>query len=242
MPDSTENAYRLVWFQHFHKAGGSSIVDLARLNGETCYPYHENGNPREEKGSLLKIWEYNENELVEFVDECERDQITFVATEWGMPNLSILSQDPRVTLITCLRNPILRLTSNFYFDLYLGYTPARNIESYVGSRNRTITMFNYYSRVLSRLDNDSADVSESDFEAAIENLSKFDCVFALEDGFNTLAVALDWELYEIHSNESRFGIRHILGLLRRGRVSLAFLRILQPKRKPDPVFVQFFED
>ena len=38
-------AYRLVWFQHLHKAAGTYVIRRAMANGETFWPEHENGNP-----------------------------------------------------------------------------------------------------------------------------------------------------------------------------------------------------
>ena len=36
-------AYRLVWFQHLHKAAGTYVIRRAMANGETFGPEHENG-------------------------------------------------------------------------------------------------------------------------------------------------------------------------------------------------------
>ena len=78
--------YRLIWFQHLHKAAGTYIVRKAISNGEKPYPLNKNGNPHDENGAI-PLWGLSDSELSNFVDECERLGITFVATEWGGPEL-----------------------------------------------------------------------------------------------------------------------------------------------------------
>ncbi|MDJ0615333.1 MAG: hypothetical protein QNJ63_01085 [Calothrix sp. MO_192.B10] len=51
----TNDKYRLIWFQHFHKAGGTSIVKFAQSNSEVLYPCHLNGNPLSPDGRNGKI-------------------------------------------------------------------------------------------------------------------------------------------------------------------------------------------
>ena len=80
--------YRLVWLQHFHKAAGSSIVEIAQLNGERCYPAHANGNPLDATGKAIALWDYTKEELLEFIDSCEAQGITFMATQWRLRYLA----------------------------------------------------------------------------------------------------------------------------------------------------------
>ena len=63
-------AYRLVWFQHLHKAAGTYVIRRAMANGETFWPNHENGNPVN-NGEVIPLWKMNSNELTSFIDECE---------------------------------------------------------------------------------------------------------------------------------------------------------------------------
>ena len=103
-----KNKYQLIWFQHFHKAAGSSVVDLARRNREVFWPDHSNGNPINNCGHLLELWNYDEKKLTGFINTCEQRGITFVATEWGFPNIYVLHKDPRVLTLTILREPLRR--------------------------------------------------------------------------------------------------------------------------------------
>ena len=118
------DGYRLVWFHHLHKSAGTLIVNMALRNGEVPYPSHGNGNPKSESGELLRLWEYDEGSLREFIDQCEGRGVTFVATEHGAPDFSLLAEDSRVVLVTCLRDPLKRCASNFNYAYYSGYTDA----------------------------------------------------------------------------------------------------------------------
>lgn len=236
MPDQ----YRLIWFQHFHKAGGTSITDLAMENDECFWPNHGNGNPRNENGFELKLWEYSKNELKQFVDSCQEQAVTFVATEWGLPDIDYLYSDSRVTLITCIRDPIERYISNFYYDLYNGYTLARSLYEYESSRERTITMFNYYCRVLSNHQNHLSKVMSGDFDIARSTLEKFDICIFLEDGFTKLGDALSWKMDSLHSNQMSSDLKTLLSLVRRGEFQLAYFRLRYPRKKPTNEFSRHF--
>lgn len=233
--------YRLVWFQHFHKAAGSSIIDLAELNKEQFWPYHNNGNPIEENGNELKLWEYSIEELAGFVDSCEEKGVTFVATEWGTPNIEYLRSDNRVVLVTCLRNPLDRYVSNFYYDLYNGYTPARTLFEYESSRNRAITTFNYYCRVLLNINESSTKIGSKEFDTAASTLEKFDVCISLEEGFSRLSSALSWTHNNMHSNRVSTNFITIVKLLARAKLKLAYFRLKYPKTKPSKDFIEYFD-
>ncbi len=42
---------------------------------------------------------FSDRLLEQFVDRCEAENITFVATEWGLPHIATLARDERVNLI-----------------------------------------------------------------------------------------------------------------------------------------------
>ncbi len=233
--------YRLIWFIHFHKAGGTSIVDLAQANRERFWPRHLNGNPVDDQGQQIKLWKYSDRELRHFIDQCQNRQVTFVATEWAMPNLRVLGHDRRIKLITCLRDPLARYVSNFYFDLHHGFTPARNLRQYKDTRERTITMFNYYCRILSHIDNDPIPINKNHYERAQTAVKLFYHCAILEYGLKSLADSLDWQYSEFHSNSSGFRWRQIIGNLIRGRFNLVWLQIIRQKKSADPQFARYFK-
>jgi len=230
----------LVWFQHFHKAAGTAVKEMAIAGGATLWQPNRNGNPLDAEGLALPLWSLPAQELRDFIGQCESRGVSFVATEWGVPDLDELARDSRVTLLTCLRDPLERFVSNFYFDLHLGYTPARSLEAYMGSRRRTITMDNYYCRMLARIDNRESPVHEEDYRVALARLALFDHVAVLERGLAPLASAMSWQGHERVSNRHSFSWRQALGLVRRGRLDLLALRLRYPKRPPDGAFVERF--
>ncbi len=176
--------YRLIWFQHLHKAAGTYIVRKAISNGEKPYPLNKNGNPHDENGAI-PLWALSDSELSDFVDECERLGITFVATEWGGPNYSRLSKDPRVCLITCLRNPVDRFISNFNYDYYWMWTKSKNYSEYL-SQDEIFTSPEYYTRIFSGNLEHQNEVTDKDLSTAKENLLLFDKVIIAETGMTGL--------------------------------------------------------
>ncbi|GHA20359.1 hypothetical protein GCM10008090_32980 [Arenicella chitinivorans] len=234
-------AYRLVWFQHFHKAAGSSIVELAKMNGEQFWPNHNNGNPLDDSGNELELWEYSNQELASFVDLCEQKGVTFVATEWGAPDIEYLASDNRVVLVTCIRAPLERYVSNFYYDLHNGYTAARTLYDYEATRNRAFTASNYYCRVLADIKDCSIKISAAEFEIAASLLTKFDVCSRLEDGLDELSHSLSWSHKSVHSNRTSTSFSNLAKLLIRGKLKLSYLRLKYPKQKPSAEFVAYFD-
>ena len=168
--------YRLVWFQHLHKAAGTYVIRRAMANGETFWPNHENGNPVE-NGSVIQLWKMSSEELSSFVDKCEKKGVTFVACEWGGPDFQTLSNDERVTLLTCLRHPIKRLVSNYNYDHYWMWTKASSYDEYL-SEPHLHSSSEYYTQIFSR--------GESNLDKAKSNLELFDHVIIAEDGMEAL--------------------------------------------------------
>ncbi|MBS72643.1 MAG: hypothetical protein CMA91_00090 [Euryarchaeota archaeon] len=174
--------YRLVWFQHLHKAAGTYVIRRAAANGEKFWPNHENGNPVNE-GKVLPLWDYDETQLISFIDECQEKGVTFVACEWGGPHYETLANDSRVTLLTCLRDPIKRFISNYNYDHYWMWTKAKNYQEYV-EEGHLHSSPEYYTKIFAR--------GEVNPELAKSNLSLFDMVIVAEKNMNDLS-NLGWE-------------------------------------------------
>ncbi|MEE4280267.1 MAG: hypothetical protein V2I82_17510 [Halieaceae bacterium] len=235
--------YRLIWFQHFHKAGGTSVVELARRNGEVLWPRQANGNPLDDRGNVIPLWGYSCDRLTDFVDRCERLGITFIATEWGLPLVGALRQDPRVTLVTCLRHPLDRLVSNFYFDVHYGYTAARSLDAFVTSGDGAHSMFDYYTRILSRHGAASRPVDRPLYDSAVRALGSFhDCVI-LETGLEALSARLGWtQTSDAHCNRGSLNPLRLYKILR-CRDWRRLGRVLRwPRRHAPAEFVMRFQD
>ncbi|RJV01261.1 MAG: hypothetical protein DWC06_02820 [Candidatus Poseidoniales archaeon] len=168
--------YRLVWFQHLHKAAGTYVIRRAMANGETFWPNHENGNPVE-NGKVIDLWNKSSSEITEFVDECESRGVTFVACEWGGPDFEALANDERVVLLTCLRHPIKRLISNYNYDHYWMWTKSSNYSEYL-QEGHLHSSSEYYTKVFAR--------GELDLDRAMSNIGLFDHVIVAEDGMDIL--------------------------------------------------------
>ncbi len=239
------SGYRLIWFQHMHKAAGTSVVQLALANGEQCYPQHGNGNPTDVQGNVLPLWDMNAVQLRRFVDHCETMGVTFLATEWGAPDLQALGADRRVRLITVLRDPLSRFLSDFYFSYYGGFTNCRSPMEYAGSCAQAVhTMFNYYCRVLSRHQENPAPIGRAEVAQATDALSHFHYCTALEseDALRKLARSLGWVDHHLHANRSATTLRQAIGLLVRGKPSVLWRRLSVPKRSPPESFVKYFTE
>ncbi len=199
--------YRLIWFQHVHKAAGSTIVNQAIANGETLFPTHENGNPCSDDGEVIPIWDFDETKLLAFVDECESKGVTFVATEWGAPDYRVLHSDPRVLLLTSIRDPWSRVVSNYNYDFYLGHSRSNSLSAYLKEDHR-IMMDNYLVRVFSNeFTADPGSLDEQSVSLALDNIRLFDLVLVIErekDLSNYLFEALGWSKEQVDSH-STFG-------------------------------------
>jgi hypothetical protein len=169
-------SYRLVMFQHLHKAAGTYVIRRAMANGETFWPTHENGNPVND-GELIPLWKMEGSDLTSFIDECENSGVTFVACEWGGADFTTLANDERVTLLTCLRHPIKRLVSNYNYDHYWMWTKAKSYQEYL-NEGHLHSSSEYYTKTFAR--------GENDLEKAKSNLALFDHVIIAEDGMSAL--------------------------------------------------------
>ena len=172
--------YRLIWFQHVHKSAGTLIVNLAKENGEVLFKNNTNGNPLDGNGKRLELWNYSSKELTHFVDQCEREGVTFVATEHGSPDFRLLSEDDRVFLLTSLRDPLSRATSNFNHAYFAEYTESSSLESFL-SENRFFMSDNFYTRTFTRKEQfPTVELNYSDVGEAISVIGLFDLVLKIE--------------------------------------------------------------
>ena len=233
------DGYRLVWFHHLHKSAGTLIVNMALRNGEVPYPSHGNGNPKSESGELLRLWEYDEGSLREFIDQCEGAGVTFVATEHGAPDFSVLAEDSRVILVTCLRDPLKRCASNFNYAYYSGYTDARSMGEFASEPNVHMSD-NYYTRMFSRKEQfPLIEVDEGDLSSALEAVSGFDLVLSTDPSHMDLGSkmegALGWIGMDDVDRHSTFGDGwRMLNMLKKGQFS-RFFRYISKKDMSDGV-------
>jgi len=240
---SMEKKYRLIWFHHFHKAAGSSIVKTALANKEKPFPKHENGNPCDEHGELLPLENYNSQELRSFIDSCEQMGVTFVACEWDVVNYSILEKDPRVTLITCIRSPLHRFLSNYYYGFYRGHHDDDNFEIHLERKSKTFQN-DYYCRMFSRKQK-TVELTNEDFNKVKNLLSLFNivCVLEKEGSLEMLSQALGWnpELAQ-YANKTGCKRSRAIRYFFKGKSYLTKRHTTHPQVKPSEDFKQLFTE
>ena len=238
-----KNSYRLVWFQNFHKAAGSSVVATALANQETAFPAHQNGNPCDKQGELIPLDTYSSQELTSFVDRCENEGITFVACEWDIVDYDTLKSDPRVVLITCIRDPLKRFVSEFYYSFYRGLHDHENFELHLANQLKT-SQNEYYCRILSRKQRVEA-LEEADLARSKKILSNFDFISVLEkeNSLNALYTALGWHLEKArHINKTGFNRKRAFRFFFKGKRHLTKRHRTHPQVAPDKVFSDRFEE
>ena len=171
---------RLVWFMHVHKAGGTSVVGLARRNSETFWPDHRNGNPCSPDGKIHRPWELSAAGLDAYIDEALLSGVSFVASEWGCPDPAILAARSDVLSIVVLRDPLNRIISDFRYE-YLNGRAARSVLDWVDHHSHQHTQPNYYTRLLLGREWESDRDPDDLVKSAMERLRCFDVVAVLED-------------------------------------------------------------
>lgn len=216
----------LTWFLHFHKAGGTTVVALARRNGEVLHNPNLNGCPLSADRKVLRLWERSPRGLNSYLDEAIASRVTFVTSEWGVPDLEVLAQRPDVRVVTVVRDPIKRIISNFKFDRQYGYSEWHSLAAWTDHPVKTHTFSNYYTRMLARdAWRDDAPAEEM-VAAAWRNLALVDHTVLMDqqDWVTTLCKRLGWYPYEVHENRSNLAIGDSSRLrakhLRHGRLDL----------------------
>ena len=111
--------YRLIWFQHLHKAAGTLIVNMAKANNEVLHNPNNNGNPSDEKGSTMPLWKYDKSRLLDFINDCAK-KFSIILTK--IDKISPKQSDFQ-------KNSVLSLMKNYkpnFQDIYLSETKKNN--------------------------------------------------------------------------------------------------------------------
>ena len=121
----TETNNKLILFLHFHKCGGSSIVNIFKKNNFQAYPINSNGNPKNEKHEIIKYWNFDKKQIAEFVEDAMKQSTKFIALEWNYFNkINPSCENDNLNLNTlfnqviCFREPHKRYISILKHDEY----------------------------------------------------------------------------------------------------------------------------
>ena len=225
-PINVTNTTKLIIFLHFHKAGGSSVVNAAEMV-QNLFDPNSNGNPKDRNKNKIPFWNYSELKLIDFFRRClHSNHATFIATEnnW-FRSASVINEafkrQNRIELVTQLRNPFSRFVSNYFFDLKFRNIKPPNmsliekLKWYHSCRKATgpaarckfkfnaTNDWNMYVRVLSSQFDRDRNVTEHDLEIAKKELNKFDLVTVLEMSDAAALWKAQYGMTMTHSNGNK---------------------------------------
>lgn len=124
-------SHDLIWFQHFHKAGGTSLIEAAQSSGWQLYQPNLNGNPVFDDQSFIPIWDWSGAMLHDWLRDQSPKGVNFVCCEYGFSKSLFSIHDLRILKFSIMRSPKERLISNYLYDLQRGHTKAGSILEYV---------------------------------------------------------------------------------------------------------------
>lgn len=208
-PTVLNNQRPLIWFHHVHKAGGTSFVKLAENNGEKLYykGEHRNGLPTNRYGYFIPFGKMSKNEQQSFVNDALKNGTTFLATEFDFPKPE--EKFHGTVNVIILRDPVDRLISHLAHIIREPESTRknyknRNLESTI--QENTPYFANIVTKVLSGHSfNYDKELTEQDYEKALENLKSFDTLIILEDPQSYLKMQkYGWKDFNVpQQNESK---------------------------------------
>ncbi|MBK1833421.1 hypothetical protein JIN78_05040 [Roseibacillus ishigakijimensis] len=199
---SVEDAKSLFWFVHMHKAGGTTIVKCAEKNHEILTD-SGNGNILEEDGTEIDYRALDGDGLRSLVSRLLNGGVTFVASEFSVPNLEVLLAHPQVKVFTFLREPGARFLSNFRYDYqHQFFRGDCDWTTFFRHKEQSFYYENYYTRILSRVL--TGNLRQKDCERAYEMIKSFDFVGVLEDerSWSCFFEWAGWEPVRLNANSS----------------------------------------
>lgn len=230
---------RIVWFLHFHKCAGTSLIKTYKKNGYSFYPNHVNGNPADTSGLELDIWNKNKDELSEFIDDCHTQNVNFIASEWGVPDLEYLATREDVITVAIFREPLERFVSNFNFDIKNGFTKYNNVFEYIYYDPNDYTSHNFYTKMLcSKKWN--ASLSEKDLKKSFSMLSKINKVYSIQHGMDFICSDLGLQFDGSVENKTDLTLKGFLVYLYGFQFSKLFQTVKNRNYAPDESFKKYF--
>ena len=165
-----------IYFHHFHKCAGTSIVKSLNSTTNGFYEPNLNGNPVN-KGKTLSLHDMSDESLEILCKNISLKKKCF-AYEWGIPNLNIIKKYNK--LVVVIREPVERLVSNYKYDLKIKATKS-TFSSYISNIAIPYCRTDYYNYEISRRLNNYNSVNKIK-DNAEWLYNEFDEIIILEKG------------------------------------------------------------
>ena len=185
--------HQLILFLHFHRSGGTSIVQMFSRAGRVLHDPHVNGNPwLGDRSGLVEFWRFDRRQFTGWIDEITSQGVEFIACEWDFLRRENRCPRDGLALVTCLRDPFERLVSDYvskggdrlwgdirrWYDTEpLLWKRASSTRSFPLSHN----LPNHYVRMLNGLGTaPEAGLDHDSLKEARRSLNLFEAVLVLE--------------------------------------------------------------
>ena len=181
-----------ILYIHFHKCGGTSIINKIKNRYKVYNPSDSNGNPLDKESmKQINFSLFDTIDLYEFLLSNEFD---FFCLEFSFLNNDVIIP-ANLKIYTILRNSYNRLLSNYFHDTCLdrkesavnrGYK-INNLDNFqkinINYKNTPINLFNknnYYIKFLNGFTSD-ATITKKHYEQALLRIKNFSYVAILEN-------------------------------------------------------------
>ena len=202
----------IILFLHFHKAGGTSVVDM--FDNYNKHIPNANGNPRY-NGDVIDFWNYKKKLFNIFKKYLINKKVNFIALEWNFFKFYNKINYDNLELITCIREPYERYISNlnFFFNTnQMELTDSKIFNKFCIIYNHSDNLrfkvnynkYNYYVKMLNGFgDNWDIKVNRDHLEIAKNNLKKFNIIIILENK-KSFKLLKKYGINEVkHSNKTK---------------------------------------
>tara|TARA_Y100001958_G_C21154617_1_gene489935 strand:- start:403 stop:1125 length:723 start_codon:yes stop_codon:yes gene_type:complete len=180
----------MIIFLHFHKAAGSTIVQILKRKKKFFEP-NKNGNPAYKisynKSVTIDYWSRNKEDINVWINKQRCIGVEVMCLEWNFFNPHNFISD-NISYIVCFRDPLKRFYSCLNFESirktksYLSPFEFQKMvfrdEGFIVSYNKD----NYYTRMLCGLGNKPyLKIEESHLDYAKKVLDRFKIILILEN-------------------------------------------------------------
>lgn len=231
----------LLWFIHFHKCAGTSLVDSLLEGGYRPAACHHNGNPVDASGRQIDFTNFDAHKMSSYIDTAIESGTTVICSEFSNPRMDWLKRDKRVKVVTILRHPISRMISNWKFDMINQYSCAnQKLSAYIQQPYPWCSPGFYCESLAAMTEAESGGHPEQrhtkdTLKQALKTLEYFDAIAIQEDRNSMQNLASALELKTIKTSNKTHTHQAILNDLLRFRLSRSWQRLVVAMAEKLPV-------